>query len=131
MWATMSPAAKLVWLGVAGAAGTLCRYGLSGLVQRAHDGSFPWGTFVVNGLGCFLFGLLWTLAEERLVVSGETRVVLLVGLLGGFTTFSSYAFETSAMLRDAEWWLAAANVVGQNLTGIVLFFVGAACGRLL
>jgi fluoride exporter len=122
-------AGRIVWLAVAGAAGALCRYWIGGAVQRAHGGSFPIGTLVVNGLGCFVFGLIWTLAEERLVISGEARLILLVGFLGAFTTFSSYAYETSAMLRDAEWLRAAANALAQNVAGVVLFFLGAAAGR--
>jgi CrcB protein len=121
---------KLLGLAVAGALGTLARYGLGGLVQRLHQSVFPWGTLVVNSLGCFLFGVVWALAEERLLISGETRVILLVGFMGGFTTFSSYAYETGAMLRDAEWTLAAGNLLAHNLVGIACFFVGAALGRL-
>ncbi len=127
----MTPATKLTWLAVTGAVGTLARYGLGGLVQRLHQTSFPWGTLVVNGLGCFLFGLVWTLAEERLLISGETRTVILVGFMGAFTTFSTYAFETSAMLRDAEWLLAGGNLLAHNLLGLTLFFLGAALGRAL
>lgn len=108
----MTSAQKLLGIAVAGALGTLARYGLSGLVQRVHQSTFPWGTFAVNSLGCLLFGVVWTLAEERLLISGETRIILLVGLMGGFTTFSSYAYETSALLRDAEWMLAAGNLPG-------------------
>jgi CrcB protein len=121
---------KLLALAVAGTLGTLARYGLGGLVQRLHESAFPWGTLVVNALGCFLFGVVWALAEERLVISGETRLVLLVGFMGAFTTFSTYAFETSAMLRDAEWLLAASNLLAHNVLGIACFFVGVALGRL-
>ena len=125
------PSWRIVWLAAAGGVGTLARYGLSGAVQRVHQSTYPWGTLVVNALGCFLFGVVWTLAEERLVISGETRFVLLVGFMGGFTTFSSYAYETGAMLRDAEWLLAAANVLAHNLIGLALFFAGLALGRVL
>jgi fluoride exporter len=120
---------KILSLAIAGALGTLARFGLGGLVQRLHDGGFPWGTLAVNALGCFLFGVVWTLAEERLVVSGETRLVALVGFMGAFTTFSTYAFETSAMLRDAEWLLAATNALAQNGLGVLCFFLGVAVGR--
>jgi CrcB protein len=120
---------KLVWLAAAGAIGTLARWGIGGVVQRSLGGAFPWGTLAVNALGCLLFGLVWSLAEERLVIGGETRVVLLVGFMGAFTTFSTYAFETSAMLRDAEWSFALANVAAQNLLGIACFFAGLALGR--
>jgi CrcB protein len=120
---------KLAWLAGAGALGTLARYGVGGVVQRALGVAFPWGTLVVNAVGCLLFGLVWALAEERLVISGETRVVLLVGFMGAFTTFSTFAFETSAMLRDAEWSFALANVLSQNVLGIACFFAGLALGR--
>lgn len=123
--------AKFLWLATAGAAGTLSRYGLGGLVQRLHGGAYPWGTLVVNALGCFLFGVIWALAEERLVISGETRLILLVGFMGAFTTFSSYAFETGAMLRDAEWLLAGGNMLAHNVLGLLLFFLGMVAGRTL
>jgi len=127
----MPLAQKLAWLAAAGALGTLSRYGLGGLVQRLHESGFPWGTLAVNALGCLLFGFVWTLAEERLVISGEARLVVLVGFMGAFTTFSTYAFETGAMLRDSEWALAAANMLTQNLLGVACFFAGTAIGRAL
>jgi len=120
---------KLAWLAGAGALGTLARYGVAGVVQRALGGAFPWGTLAVNAVGCLLFGLVWALAEERMVISGETRAILLVGFMGAFTTFSTFAFETSAMLRDAEWSFALANVLSQNVLGIACFFAGLALGR--
>lgn len=120
---------KLAWLAAAGALGTLARYGVGGVVQRAVGGTFPWGTLVVNAVGCLLFGLVWSLAEERLVISGEIRAILLVGFMGAFTTFSTFAFETSAMLRDAEWSFALANLLSQNVLGIACFFAGLALGR--
>jgi CrcB protein len=124
-------AMKLAWLALAGAMGTLARYGLGGLVQRVCGESFPWGTLAVNALGCFLFGFVWSLAEERLVISGETRFIFLTGFVGAFTTFSTFAFETSEQLRGAEWLFACGNVTGQTVLGLVLVFVGIAIGRLL
>jgi CrcB protein len=120
---------RIIWLAVAGAVGTLARYGVSNLVHRVHASSFPFGTLTVNLVGCFLFGLVWTLAEERLVLSGAARLVLLVGFMGAFTTFSTYAFETGALLRDAEWLAAATNVLAHNLLGLVALFGGVALGR--
>src|SRR6185295_6448996 len=105
--------------------------GLGGAVQRLAGAGFPWGTLVVNALGCLLFGVVWTLAEERLVIGGETRLIVLVGFMGAFTTFSTFAFETAAMLRDAEWVLAAGNLLAQNVLGVACFFVGTAIGRAL
>jgi CrcB protein len=122
---------KLALIAVAGAVGSLSRYGLSGLVQAIVGEDFPWGTLVVNALGCFLFGLVWALAEERLVITGEVRFVLLIGFLGAFTTFSTFAFETSQFLQDSEWALAAVNIIGQNTLGVICVLLGFAASRLI
>ncbi len=122
---------KLAWLAAAGTLGTFSRYFLSGLVQRLHDGEFPWGTLAVNALGCLLFGLVWTLAEERSLISAQNRAILLIGFMGAFTTFSTYVFETGQMLRDSEWLLAMGNFAGQNVLGFVSLYLGAVLARLL
>lgn len=121
---------KLAWMALAGAMGTLSRYALSGLVQKFCGERFPWGTLTVNAIGCFLFGMIWALAEERLVISGETRFIVLTGFMGAFTTFSTFAFETGQLVRDSEWWLAAANLIGQNIAGLVCVFLGFAASRM-
>ncbi len=122
---------KLLWMALAGALGTLARYLLSGLVQRLNGTSFPWGTLAVNGLGCLLFGFVWSLAEEGLAISGETRMIVLTGFMGAFTTFSTLVFETGGMLRDTQWGLAALNMGGQVAVGLLALFIGLAGGRLL
>jgi CrcB protein len=104
---------RILLLALAGATGTLARYWLSGFVQRSNL-TFAWGTLAVNGLGCFLFGLVWALAEERLLISGETRIILLAGFMGAFTTFSTYMFETRQMLAASEWLLGATNFAVEN-----------------
>jgi len=116
---------------MAGALGTFMRYGLSGVVQKACGSSFPCGTLAVNITGCFLFGLIWSLAEDRLLISGEMRTVILIGFMGAFTTFSSFAFESVQLLRDAEWALALGNVMAQNMIGLACLFLGLVAGRLL
>jgi CrcB protein len=121
----------MAWLALAGAVGTLARYGLGGWVQKLIPTAFPWGTLAVNAAGCFLFGIVWALAEQRMLISGQTRLILLVGFMGAFTTFSTYAFETAQMLDDSEWLLAAANLLSQNVLGIALVLTGIALGRLL
>ena len=122
---------RLVWLALAGAAGTLARYGLAGLVHRLNGVSFPWGTVVVNISGCFLAGLLWALFEERWPVAGETRTLVMVGFMGAFTTFSSFILETGELVRAAEWIQAAANLVLQNGVGFAALFLGLALGRMV
>ena len=120
---------KLLLIGMAGALGALARYLLGGLVQRYAGVTFPWGTFVVNISGAFLFGLVWSLVEQRLVISPEARVIVLSGFLGAFTTFSSFMFETSALIGDGQWELALLNVGGQIVLGLTAMFLGLAAGR--
>lgn len=127
----MSMLHKLLWLFLAGGIGTLARYGLSGAVQRVCPAGFPGGTLAVNVVGCFLFGIVWALAEEQLFISGQTRFIILTGFMGAFTTFSTFAFETGGMLRDAEWWYAAGNALAHNGAGIVAVLAGIAISKLL
>ncbi|MCK4873000.1 MAG: fluoride efflux transporter CrcB [Phycisphaerales bacterium] len=122
---------KLILIAVAGAAGTLARYGLSGLVQTRTGASFPFGTLAVNLLGCFLFGLVFTLSERYTAISAETRVILLVGFAGAFTTFSTLMYESNALRLDGEWGLFIANILAQNLGGIVFIALGLYLGKLI
>lgn len=120
---------KIVMLAVAGTLGTLARYWLSGAVYDIMGREFPWGTAAVNLLGCLLFGLVWVLADERQILRPELRVIILVGFMGAFTTFSSLIFETGELMRGAQWGRAALNLVGQNILGFAAFAVGAVIGR--
>lgn len=124
-------AKKIILLSLAGAIGTLARYGLSGLIQRSSSAAFPWGTLVVNMTGCFLAGLFWSLSDSRWAVSGETRIIVLIGFLGAFTTFSAMILETGMLLRSTEWAAAAANLAIQNGVGLVVLLAGMALGRML
>jgi fluoride exporter len=121
---------KVLWIGFAGSLGALARYWLGGLAQKLGTG-FPWSTLVVNGLGCLLFGVVWSLAEQRGLISTELRTILLVGFMGAFTTFSTFAFETEAFMRDGQYGLVAANVAAQLALGLVAMIAGQALGRLL
>lgn len=122
---------KLALLAAAGALGSLARYGLAGLVQRWSGGVFPWGTFAVNVLGSFLFGLVWAALESRVGTAAQVRVVVLGGFMGAFTTFSTFMFDTGALLQDAEWWAAAGNVTGQVALGMVALAAGLGLGRMV
>jgi len=122
--------AKLGWLAIAGACGAMARYALAGIAQRATTVDFPFGTLAVNVFGCFLFGVIWTLGD-RMLIGGETRFLILTGFMGAFTTFSTFAFETSGMLSDSQWWPAVGNLAAHNGLGIVSVFLGMATGRLL
>ena len=120
---------RMAWLALAGAAGTLVRYGLGGWAQAHWGNSFPWGTWLINGTGWFLFGVVWTLAEERFLIPAEWRVIALTGFMGAYTTFSSYMFEASQMIRQGQWAYAAAIFAGENALGFLLMMLGFAVGR--
>ena len=119
----------LVALG--GSIGAVARYGLAGLVQRFTTPYFPLGTFVVNIVGCLVFGILAGIAEQRFVLGPQARAFLLIGILGGFTTFSSFTFETFQLLRDAEFMQASLNAIGQVVIGLGAMWVGVVLARLL
>jgi len=120
---------KLVGIAVAGSCGALARYGLAGMIARRLGPSFPWSTLAVNALGCFLFGLIWALAQEKWMISGEWRAIVLIGFIGSFTTFSTLIFETDQLLEHAEWMLAGLNVGAELGLGLLAYLAGAAVGR--
>ena len=111
-------------IGLAGLAGTLLRYWLSGFVARQYGETFPWGTMAVNLVGCFLAGAVFYITEERFLVSPTLRTIILIGFLGGFTTFSSYGLQTFTLLRDGEFGLAAVNVAVSNVFGLLMVWTG-------
>ena len=119
---------KLLLIAVAGGLGAVARYGLSGLVSRA---SFPWGTVAVNMLGCLVFGVLVAAFDRRLSITPDMRDVVLIGFMGAFTTFSTFAFETTQLMRESQWMLAMGNVALHNTVGIAALFLGLALGRLI
>lgn len=122
---------RIIWLALAGAAGTLARYGLGGLVQRWLGAIFPWGTISINILGTFAFGVIWAMAGERSAIPAEVRVIVLIGFMGAFTTFSTFMFETGQLMRDGEYLYAVANLAIQNIVGLAFLFLGLKLGQSL
>jgi fluoride exporter len=114
---------KILLILIGGALGSLTRYGVSGLVHQKIQGVFPIGTLTVNLAGSFLIGLLWGIAEHS-TLSPNARTFLFVGILGGFTTFSTYSLETLNLMRDGEFKIALVNLLLNNVLGIVLAFAG-------
>ncbi|MFP6679419.1 MAG: fluoride efflux transporter CrcB [Dehalococcoidia bacterium] len=121
---------RLIFLFAAGGLGTLARYAIATWVQRTTDSGFPWGILAANAIGSFAFGLLYSLAEEHNLLSGELRIAILVGFLGAFTTFSTFAFDTGQLIRDERYIWAAGNMVLNNAIGLALVFIGVWVGRL-
>ncbi len=122
---------KLIALGLAGAAGTVARYWVSGWVARRYGESFPTGTLTVNLLGCFLMGALYYLLEERFLLDPLIRTTLLLGFLGAFTTFSSYGIQVVTLVRDGEFLYAALYVAVSNFAGLLLVWAGYVLSRRL
>ena len=121
---------KLFLIALGGAAGTLARYGTAAVLRGVSERTgFPFGTLVINLLGCFLIGYLFALFTERIVLRVEYQQMILIGVLGGFTTFSSYAFESFWLLRDGHLAAASFNIVGQVVLGIAGLAIGFAIAR--
>lgn len=115
---------KLLGLGISGALGTIARYSLSAGIQRIMGTGFPWGTFVVNILGCFLVGQFVGFADHFIKVSGETRTIILIGFMGAFTTFSTYILETGKLFNNDQWAYAFGNIFLQTGVGFFALFFG-------
>ena len=121
----------LLLIGTGGFIGSILRYLLSGYVQQiGKSPQFPFGTLAVNLVGCVLVGFLAELIGQRIGTS-ETRTFLIVGLLGGFTTFSAFGLETMGLLRNGEIWLALGNIVGHTIFGLLAVWVGYSAASLI
>jgi CrcB protein len=115
---------RLTLIAVFGAVGTLARYGLQGIVQVRTGGTFPYGTLLINLTGCFLLGLIGQFTLNRMVISPDWRVAITVGFFGGYTTFSSFGWETAKMLEDGEWLPATTYVAASVVVGLLLSLAG-------
>ena len=123
-----------LWVGLVlaagGLAGTLLRYAIDGCVYRFVAPVFPWGTFVVNIIGSFGIGFLWQIFENA-AVAPYLKTLLMIGVLGAFTTFSTFMLETLQLLRDGEYKLAVLNMVLSNGLGLLTAFLGFVAARKL
>lgn len=121
---------RILLIALGGSLGTLARYGTGGLMHRILAGSvFPWGTLAVNLLGCFVIGYVNGLFSTRLV-RPDLALAATIGFLGGYTTFSSFGWESAAFLREGQWGLFALNVLANNVIGLALVIAGYQLSRL-
>ena len=120
---------QLLAVAAGGAAGAVLRWLMAGAVQRFSGGAFPWGTFAVNALGSFLLGFLFVWLIERSTASELVRLALTVGMLGAFTTFSTYSLESIRLLQEGALGMAATNVFGQVVVCLVLTWLGIQLAR--
>jgi CrcB protein len=118
---------KLLWVGLGGFAGSVLRYLVAGWVQESSRSvSFPYGTLAVNVVGCLLIGVLSQLADARGLLHAEVRLFIFVGVLGGFTTFSTFGYETLNLLRDGEVLIASLNVTANVVLCLLAVWAGRA-----
>jgi fluoride exporter len=115
---------RIVWIALFGAIGTMARYGMQGAVQHRTASTFPTGTLLVNLSGCLFLGFLGQLTLNRMVISPDMRVAITIGFFGGFTTFSSFSWESIKMLEDGEWLWGGTYVLASVVIGLTLTLIG-------
>jgi CrcB protein len=115
---------KILLIAAGGGLGSVARYVLAGWVQRLTDAALPVGTLAVNVLGCLLIGILGAIFAGPHLVREEYRLALLIGVLGGFTTFSTFGYETFEMANDGQFARAALNVVITNAACLAAVWIG-------
>jgi fluoride exporter len=127
LWAARSrigETLRLFLIAAFGAVGTLARYGLQGVVQIKMGSTFPYGTLLINLTGCFFLGLIGQLLLNRMIVPPEWRMAIAIGFFGGYTTFSSFGWETAKMLESGEWLRATTYVAASVVFGLLLSVAG-------
>jgi CrcB protein len=115
-----------LWLAFGGALGTLARFGVSAVALQWFGTTFPWGTLIINVLGSFIMGFFATLTrgETRFAAGPTTRQFVMTGILGGFTTFSSFSLQTLNLARDGDWLRASGNAVGSLVLSLAAVWLG-------
>jgi fluoride exporter len=120
---------RTLLVGAGGFVGAIARYLAGHAVYRVTTSSFPWATFLVNATGCFAIGFLAVVADEHAAIGPEARLFWIAGVLGGYTTFSSFGYETILLARAGDYPLAAANALGQVAVGLFAVWAGASLAR--
>jgi CrcB protein len=121
--------APLLLIGAGGFLGAIARYLLDARITAWTGGSLPWGTFAVNMTGSFVLGVLFALIVERAALPADLRAPVLIGFLGSYTTFSTFALESWRMIEDGAWLYATVNLAGSVIIGVAAVVAGIAIGR--
>ncbi len=123
---------KVLFVGLGGFVGAILRYWINGWAQNlSGNTSFPYGTLTVNVMGCLAIGLLSQWAEASQIITPETRLFLFIGLLGAFTTFSTFGNETMNLMRDGQTFLSLSNIGAQVFLGLLAVWLGQRFGQLI
>ena len=122
-----------LWVAIGGALGSMARYGIGGLVSEKFGGTFPWGTLAVNVTGSFIIGILGALTAASGKMTPQSRVLatqlLITGVCGGYTTFSSFSLQTLTLLRDGEWLYAGGNILLSVILCMIAVWLGYLVGK--
>ena len=122
--------ATVLWIGIGGFLGANSRYWLGSLINRWLGTGFPWATALVNISGALLIGIIAALFADRAIDNEALRLFLIVGVLGGYTTFSSYTFEAVSMMQEDRWMAAISYLALSNLVGILACVAGVMIARI-
>lgn len=122
---------KLFLIGAGGFIGSVLRYSLGGFVHKYFLGLLPYGTLAVNVLGCLIIGFLGELTESRNLFSPELRMFVFIGLLGGFTTFSTFGYETMKLMQSGEALYSFSNIFFQVVLGLAAVWLGIILAKLI
>lgn len=114
----------ILLVGAGGFVGSVARFLSGQLIVRYYPSSFPWGTFAVNIVGCFLIGMIYAFSEKGNLLSPEMRLLLATGFCGGFTTFSSFAYESIALMKDGELFYTFLYVAASIVIGFLAAYLG-------
>jgi CrcB protein len=115
---------NIFMIGIGGFLGAISRYGVALWIGQRWGRNFPLGTFLINVSGSFFIGLLMSLFTERFMVNPQWRLLFVVGFLGAYTTFSTFEYETGALMKDGEWLIAMLNVVLSVIVGFIALKLG-------
>lgn len=121
----------MVWVGLGAVVGANARYLVSDIVASRAGTAFPWGTMLINVSGSLVIGVVLTLLTERFLAAPHWRLLLVVGFLGSYTTFSSYTYEALALVDRSEWSPALLYVIGSNIAGLLACYAGIVLARLM
>ena len=122
---------QIIIAGFGGFIGSAARFWISTLTYKLLGQDFPYGTLLVNIVGCFLIGFLMVFFEDRFTISPDLRIFLTVGILGGFTTFSTFSYETVSLLREGSYLTGTANVFYHLFFCLAATWFGGIVGKLL
>ncbi|MBW6537767.1 MAG: fluoride efflux transporter CrcB [Mariniphaga sp.] len=114
----------ILLVGSGGFIGSVMRYLVQYYMEKSLTSTFPWGTFIANIAGSFIIGIVFALAEKGNLMNAEWRIFLAVGICGGFTTFSSFAYNNLTMLNERAWGSLLLNIGGNLFLGILAVYVG-------